>query len=70
MPRARALEERFEDVYGVSHLENQQQGLDLGLLIGDTTLVELSRHYRADYLMVTRYRWVWRQQLSQHRDCR
>ena len=57
--------ERFEDVYGVSHLENQQRGLDLGLLIrNDAALVELSRHYGADYLMVTRYQWVWRQQLK------
>jgi hypothetical protein len=56
--------QRFEDVYMVSQIENRNRGLDLGLLIhSDGSLVELAREYNANYLMVPRYQWYWRQQL-------
>jgi hypothetical protein len=55
---------RFEDVYLVSQFENRRRGVDLGLLIhSDGSLVELAREYNANYLMVPRYQWYWRQQL-------
>ena len=55
---------RFEDLYMVSQFENRNRGLDLGLLIhSDGSLVELAREYNANYLMVPRYQWYWRQQL-------